>query len=222
MQGKRGLTRLSGFGLSGRLSRSRSTLGGSRLRLESMLVDRNCPTSSVDRMPRRAVGLTGIGDNCSRDGSRCRVSGCGTRRTALATPFSKMITGLFSGPCGLTDASSMFYAIVSVRNVRMSFAMLRDRLPLVGGKSGMIVGPCSSTTAMRRKDVSRVGPLMSSGKVIGIGTQIGKTNGLFDKVGMHIDMRHSLKRRLIVPGDTIMLHSNGRIMFALGSKGVTR
>lgn len=219
IQGKRGLTRLSGFGLTGELTRSTSTLRETQLRLRSMLVKRKCTARSFDGIPRRIVGLTGMGDKCSRDGTRCRLMEERRRRTALATPFSKMITGLFTGPCGVTGASRVFYAVVSARKVRTSFAILRDRLPLLGGNSEMIMAPCTSTASICRKDISRVGPLMSSGKVIEMQTQIGKGKGLFDKVGMQVDMRHSLKRLLIVPGDTIMLHSKGRIIFALSGKG---
>lgn len=218
IHGKRGLTRLSGFHLRRGLSRTRSTLLGTRLRLGSMLVKRKCAPSSFDGMPRRAVGLTGMGDNCRRSGSRCRLAGERARRTALITPFSKVMTGLFSGPCGLTGASRTFYAIVSAHKVRASFAILRGRLTFVGANSGMVVAPCTNKNSCRN-DMSRVGPLISTGKVMGMGTTMGKRKGLFDNVGMEMDIGQDLKRRLIVPGATIILHSNGRIIFALGRNG---
>lgn len=219
IQGNRGVTRLSLFGLGGALMRGGGDLTRTALRVRSILVKRKCTPSGLGIVPTSILRLTGMGDKCRRDGTRCRSTRCSVRRTALATPFSKIVTGLFRGECGVPGASRPFYQMVGAKGVRISFAMLRGRLPLLGIKSGIRVAPCTSTTNMQRKDVDRVGPLISRGKVMHMGTQIGNDGGLFSNVGMEMDIGHSINRRLIVPGATIMLHSNGRIMFALGRNG---
>lgn len=64
--GKRGLTRLSAFHLTGGATRTGSTLRHTGLRLRSMLVKRNCGLRSSAGMPPTAVRLIGMGDKCSR------------------------------------------------------------------------------------------------------------------------------------------------------------